>query len=455
MKRLALTLLLLLMSLPTLAYEGVYYRLHGSTQFHNHSPGACQAYLVSSYSSLANSSQVQSKLQQCNDEYNPQDKFCWVIKEVESDCTTAPSYPGRVNAAVVYGGTQECPDDNEFLHEQGPSECGFCRPGFKLAPGQTPICQLEQEPPECLENGEYYEKGGYCVPECASGSSLDHYCNNFPDPECSSDSADYEGTIGWGNDQRPVCSGETSCDEGERYAFKENAEGSWSGYCINNEANPPVCPNGFEGALVFTDGGFACEGLNPEEGGEDTPDGDSDGDGEADTNGLAQQISQIIKNQVKGINSTDTINTTLKGINDTIKDGTASITEAIGNIPGGGGGNSGGDGGDGGDGEGEEPDPVTWSGEPIDTELTDPEDDYNQVMNDYQAKINEIKADVQAMFSTNLTGGGSVDDNTKTIMGVDVNFSLNRFLPGLDILGAIVLFCAAFISAGILFTSRG
>lgn len=447
------------MSLPTLAYEGVYYRVHGKTEFFPHAPAACQSFLESDYARLANSSSIDIKMRQCNARYNPDDKFCWVIKEVESHCTTAPSYPGRVNAVVVYGGSKQCPADDEFLHEEGESECGFCRPGFVMAPHLNPICQKAEEPPECLENGEYFENegDGYCAPTCKTGSSLDHFCNNLPDPECSSESADYEGTIGWGNDQRAVCTGENSCKENERYAFKENAEGSWSGYCINNDANPPVCPNGFEGALVFTDGGFACEGLNPDEGDEDTPNGDSDGDGEADTNGLAQQISQIIKNQVKGINSTDTINDTLKGIGKDIKDGTNAITEAIGNIPGGGGnsGGDGGDGGDGGEGDGEEEDPVTWSGDPIDTELTDPEDDYNQVMNDYQAKINEIKGEVQAMFSTNLSGGGSVDDNTKTIMGVDVNFSLNRFLSGLDILGAIVLFCAAFISAGILFTSRG
>ncbi|PPI82380.1 hypothetical protein KEHDKFFH_19905 [Marinobacter maroccanus] len=326
------------------------------------------------------------------------------------------------------------------------------------APGVAPFdCQIpEQQPEECLENGHMYDpRSQHCVTECPSGH-LDNQCLSEPENECDETSPDFEGTIGWGSNRRNVCSGDNQCQDNETYAFRENAEGSWSGQCISNDSNPPVCPNGFEGALIITDGGFACEGLNPEEGDEDTPDGDSDGDGEADTNGMAKQIQEIIKNQIEGNTNTDAINETLKGIGKNIKDGTSAITEAIGNIPGGGGGNgSGGDGSGDGEGDGEQEEPVTWSGDPIDTELTDPTEDYDQVMADYQAKINEIKGEVQAMFSTNLSGGGSVDDNTKTIMGVDVNFSLNRFLPGLDILGAIVLFCAAFISAGILFTSRG
>ncbi|UPT53118.1 hypothetical protein [Synechococcus phage Ssp-JY43] len=325
------------------------------------------------------------------------------------------------------------------------------------APGVAPFdCQIpEQQPEECQENGHMYDpRTQHCVTECPSGH-LDNQCLSEPENECDETSPDYEGTIGWGSNRRNVCSGDNQCQDNETYAFRENAEGSWSGQCISNDSNPPVCPKGFEGALIITDGGFACEGLNPEEGDEDTPNGDSDGDGEADTNGMAKQIQEIIKNQIEGNTNTDAINETLKGIGKNIKDGTSAITDAIGNIPGGGGGGNG-SGGDGsGEGDGEQEDPTTWSGDPIDTELTDPTDDYDQVMADYKAKINAIKGEVQAMFSTNLSGGGSVDDNTKTIMGVDVNFSLNRFLAGFDILGAIVLFCAAFISAGILFAGKG
>lgn len=181
--------------------------------------------------------------------------------------------------------------------------------------------------------------------------------------------------------------------------------------------------------------------------------GDSDGDGQGDITGITNQLGKIQELLNKGNNNTNNINETLKGIGKQIKDGTKSITDAIGNIPGGGGGGNGNGSGDG-DGDGEDP-AINWSGNAIDTELTDPADDYDQVMSDYQTKINEIKDEVRALFSTNLSGGGTIEDNIKTIKGVEVNFSLNRFLDGLNIIGAIVLFVAAFISAGILFTSRG
>ena len=227
--------------------------------------------------------------------------------------------------------------------------------------------------------------------------------------------------------------------------------------CIPNEYQPPQC-SGSDVLTVDQWGGHSClppnnAPDNPSPGGDDDPNnGDSDGDGQADTNGIADQLQDIKSLINRGNTDRNTLNETLKGLGKQMGEGIGSITDAIGNIPGGGGNGSGGEGGE---GEGEQEDPVTWSGTPIDTELTDPTDDYDQVMADYQAKINDIKSQVQAMFSTNLSGGGSVDDNTKTIKGVDVNFSLNRFLEGFNILGAIVLFCAAFISAGILFTSRG
>jgi len=318
--------------------------------------------------------------------------------------------------------------------------------------------QCESEPDECLEIGEFYNpRTRQCVTECPSGR-LDNQCLAEPETECDESSADYQGTVGWGDNHRPVCGGDNQCQDNETYAFRENDEGSWSGQCINNDSNPPVCPKGFEGALIITDGGFACEGLNPDPDNPDDPndtsDGDSDGDGEGDTTGITEQL-QDIKNLLSGGNTERTnVKNKLEGIGQSIEDSAKSITDAIENIPGGGG--DGGNDGDDGDGEDDDnPDPVTWEGEPIDTELTDPSDEYDQAMSDYQAKLNQIKGEVKAMFSTNLSGGGSVDDNTKTIMGVDVNFSLNRFLAGLDILGAIVLFCAAFISAGILFTGRG
>lgn len=145
----------------------------------------------------------------------------------------------------------------------------------------------------------------------------------------------------------------------------------------------------------------------------------------------------------------------LDAILDAITNGTGDLKDAISNIPGGGGGgnNSGGDGGESGDDD--EQNDVSWSGDEIDLSLDDTDEEYQQVMADYQQKIQDIKNDVQSMFGTNLNGGGAVPDDTSIIKGVEVNFSLNRWLPDFSILGAVILFCAAFISAGILFNGKG
>lgn len=355
---------------------------------------------------------------------------------------TYPYYTGNKDQY----GNPVCASEN---HCESPEVMIETQPGSGIFSCGLP----PEEPEDCLEKGEFYNpRTQECVTECPSGR-LDNQCLAEPETECDESSNDYQGTVGWGDNHRPVCGGDNQCQDNETYAFRENAEGSWSGQCISNDSNPPVCPKGFEGALIITDGGFACEGLNPDPDNPDDPndtsDGDSDGDGEGDTTGITEQLQDIKKLLSGGNTERTNVKNKLDGLGQAIKDGTKSVTDAIENIPGGGG-----DGGDDGDGD-DNPDPVTWEGEPIDTELTDPTDDYDQVMNDYQAKLNQIKGEVQAMFSTNLTGGGTVDDNIKSIHGVEVNFSLNRFLDGLNILGAIVLFCAAFISAGILFTSRG
>ncbi|MGM0769970.1 MAG: hypothetical protein ACQEV6_18320 [Pseudomonadota bacterium] len=279
---------------------------------------------------------------------------------------------------------------------------------------------------------------------------MDNQCLTTPDQTCTEASADYQGTVGWGEDHRAVCSGDTSCGDDERFAYNQLNDGTWTGVCLSNDTNPPTCPHGFKGVLEIYDNGFACGQLNEDKASDknDSSNGDSDGDGQADDTGMAGQLEDI-----KGLLRDG--NNEVGNIGQSLKKGFGDLKDAIGNIPGGGGGGSGGGGSGDGEGDSELPDPITWSGDPIDTELTDPAEEYDQVMADYQTKINDIKAEVKAMFGTSLTGGGSVDDNIKSIHGVEVNFSLNRFLDGLNILGAIVLFCAAFISAGILFSGRG
>lgn len=324
-----------------------------------------------------------------------------------------------------------------------------------------------REPNECKFLGKYEvetAQGAFCVDECSGigddGICIDQVEKDPDEPQCSPDHPEFKGVAGYGGEAVLVCGDpQNNCKAlGDGYTWGVvEKNGTTVESCFPNAYNPPQC-SGTDVLKRDQWGGFAClplrkPGENDQPGGPNDPNnGDSDGDGQGDITGITGQLQDIKKLLGRGNTNTDNLNETLKGIGNQIKDGTKAITDAIGNIPGGGGG---GGNGDGGEGDGEQETPVTWNGEAIDTELTDPSDDYDQVMADYQAKINDIKGEVRALFSTNLSGGGTIEDNIKTIKGVEVNFSLNRFLGGLDILGAIVLFCAAFISAGILFTSRG
>ncbi|MFP3979473.1 hypothetical protein [Marinobacter sp. KMM 10035] len=325
-------------------------------------------------------------------------------------------------------------------------------------------CVSPKSPSECREVGEFYDRSTkLCVTECFWGV-LGNICLLEPEtepqepdqPECGPDHPDFKGVIGFGGEAAIVCGDpENQCPVGSTYGFHEQDDGSYKPSCYPPEANAPQCPGGLAVIMGKKGISFQCgEIRNPNATPEDLLDavsGDSTGDGAGDLTGIGNQLSKIQQLIQKGNSDTSNISESLKGIGKQLDSGTKAIVDAIGNIPGGGGG--GGSNPDPGDGE--TPDPVTWSGTPIDMELTDPANEYNQVLQDYESAMNTIKAEIQSMFSSDLSGGGSVDDNIQTIMGVDVNFSLNRFLPGLNILGAIILFCAAFISAGILFTNRG
>jgi len=374
------------------------------------------------------------------------------------------------------------PCDDPWTHEGSEkTECGSCDVAGGWIPATGPYspgsgsgvetgnqCMKNREPSECRLLGKYEVKtdqGAYCVDQCAVFGD-DGYCiqeaEKDPDePQCGPDHPEFKGVAGYGGEAVLICGDpQNNCPSDYTWGVVQKGNATVES-CFPNAYNPPQC----SGSDVLTKnqfGGFAClplrkPGENDQPGGPNDPNnGDSDGDGQGDITGITGQLQDIKKLLGRGNTNTDNLNETLKGIGKQIKDGTKAITDAIGNIPGGGGGGNGNGSGDGGDGDGDGEEPaINWSGEAIDTELTDPSDDYDQVMADYQAKINDIKGEVRALFSTNLSGGGTIEDNIKTIKGVEVNFSLNRFLGGLDILGAIVLFCAAFISAGILFTSRG
>lgn len=310
-------------------------------------------------------------------------------------------------------------------------------------------CLVVYEPEECVENGQLFEpKTQQCVTECASGSSLDSYCLIAPEASCSPSSADYLGTAGWGDDHRYVCSGESSCGAGESYAFREQDDGSWSGFCVSDESNPPVCPDGFDGVLEIYDNGFACGSLNEEKADptrNDSSDGDSDGDGVADDTGIAGQL-QDIKGLLKDGNNER------GNIGQTLKKGFGDLKEAIANIPGGGGSS-----GDTGAGQteivGEDGNAITWSGGAITMEVQDGLNELNAVQGEYESLIANIRSEMSASFGS-FTGAGGLQDNTITLFGQTFNAGLSKFGADLSMIGSIILFAATFAALGIIMGAR-
>jgi len=305
------------------------------------------------------------------------------------------------------------------------------------------------EPQDCSENGQFYEPTTQqCVTECSSGASLDTYCLTQPEPTCSPSSPDYQGTAGWGDDHRYVCSGETSCGTGESYAFREMDDGSWSGVCVSDESNPPVCPGGFESVLEIYDDGFACGNLNEDKEDptrNDTSDGDSDGDGQADDTGMAGQLEDI-----KGLLNDG--NNERSNIGQALKKGFGDLKEAIANIPGGGGSS-----GDTGAGQteivGEDGNAITWSGGAITLEVQDGLNELNAVQGEYESLIANIRAEMSASFGS-FTGAGGLQDNTITLFGQTFNAGLSKFGADLSMIGSIILFAATFAALGIIMGAR-
>ncbi|MGF2735357.1 hypothetical protein [Marinobacter sp. DUT-1] len=311
----------------------------------------------------------------------------------------------------------------------------------------TGACLSPKAPEECEEIGEFYNPdNSQCVTTCPSGGSLGTYCLTQPDPACSPSSPDYQGTAGWGDDHRYVCSGETSCGTGESYAFREMDDGSWSGVCVSDESNPPVCPGGFESVLEIYDDGFACGNLNEDKEDptrNDSSNGDSDGDGVADDTGMAGQLEDI-----KGLLKDG--NNERSNIGQSIKKGFGDLKDAISNLPGGGGGDSG-------TGKteivGEDGNAITWSGSPIAMEVQDGLNELNAVQGEYETLIGNIRSEMAASFGS-FTGAGGLQDNNITLFGQTFNAGLSKFGADLSMIGSIILFAATFAALGIIMGAR-
>jgi len=368
---------------------------------------------------------------------------------------------------------EDCPCE-QLIHEGGLPEgtaCGTCAIGYIPTPGAyapdsgSPVatdfeCMLNREPNECKFLGKYeveVTQGAFCVDEC-SGIGDDGYCideaEKDPDePQCSIEHPEYKGTAGYGGEAVLICGDpQNNCPADYTWGVVQKGNTTVES-CFPNAYNPPQC----SGTDVLTKnewGGFAClplrkPGENEQPGGPNDPNnGDSDGDGQGDITGITDQLQDVKKLLGRGNTHTDNINETLKGLGKQIQEGTKSITDAIGNIPGGGGGNGNGDG----DGTEQEP-PVTWSGDPIDLKISDGLEELNAVQGEYENLIANIRDEMSASFGS-FTGSGTLQDNEVTLFGHSFNAGLSKFGADLSILGSIILFVATFLALGILMGAR-
>lgn len=301
-------------------------------------------------------------------------------------------------------------------------------------------------PEQCAEQGDYFDPPSQtCVPVCTNGA-LNNSCLVEPDPQCSPTSEDYLGTAGFGDDQRYVCSGESTCPAGQSYAFSEGSDGSYVGVCVSDSQNPPVCPGGFESVLEIYEDGFAC-GVTNEEATDpnrnNTSDGDSDGDGVADDTGMAGQLQDI-----KGLLKDG--NVTRDNIAEAIKKGFGDVVDGLG---GSGGGASDPSATDKTEIVGEDGNAISWSGGAIAMEVKDGLTELNAVQGEYETLIANIRSEMSASFGS-FTGAGGLQDNNITLFGQTFNAGLSKFGADLSMIGSIILFAASFAALGIIMGAR-
>jgi len=386
-------------------------------------------------------------------------------------------YVWRGGARVIASPLEPCAQQTHEGLESPAAECGSCQEGYIPAVGSydpesgssvtAPAqCMRNREPGECQLEGLYEvqtEQGAYCVPEC-QGIGADGYCidqvEEDPDqPECGPDHPDFKGVAGYGGEAVLICGDpQNNCKAlGDGYTWGVvEKNGTTVESCFPNAYNPPQC-SGTDVLKRDQWGGFAClplrkPGDNDQPGGPNDPNnGDSDGDGQGDITGITGQLQDIKKLLGRGNTNTDNINETLKGIGKQIKDGTKAITDAIGNIPGGGGGGGGNGSGDGGDGEQETP--INWSGEAIDLKIGDGLEELNAIQGEYENLIANIRAEMASSFGS-FTGQGTLQDHTFTVWGVEVNAGLSKWANALSIVGSVIVFAAAFVALGIIMGAK-
>lgn len=74
---------------------------------------------------------------------------------------------------------------------------------------------------------------------------------------------------------------------------------------------------------------------------------------------------------------------------------------------------------------------------------------------EFDTEWQRIKSEVESQFSTSLSSGGSIPTHISSVFGVDIDFSISRFLPYLQIIAGLIVAMAWVIAAGIVMTGKG
>jgi hypothetical protein len=240
-----------------------------------------------------------------------------------------------LNACLAVSETNSCV--NSFIDGQQCYQTGFspyfCGGGGCAARGLendgTGLCvepNDEKTPEECHEGGQYFDQAtSTCSDTCdAPNTLLNGNClTPPPEDQCTSDSSDFAGYKGFGEDASPICTGASMCGEGETYGQFNGAH-----VCLPPDHGVPTCPSGTFPS--FDDYGMSCN--SPDSAPEETPNPpdpntDTNSDGQPDE--YQQQNDPASDYQQQQTNKKlDGLDTQLKQLNGTAKKQLNAIDKA-------------------------------------------------------------------------------------------------------------------------------
>jgi len=78
-----------------------------------------------------------------------------------------------------------------------------------------------------------------------------------------------------------------------------------------------------------------------------------------------------------------------------------------------------------------------------------------EVTAEFNTEWNRVKSEAESKFSTSLSSGGSIPARVTSVFGVNIDFSISRFLPYLQIIANLIIAAAWIMAAGIVLSGRG